>query len=189
MTVSTYQEAELETQARVGTIIAISYSAELKDGVAKELHESAAVTRWGIPGDKHYGETRMSQSQGGIVPNLQPISVCGIEAANAACERLGIPPVPHGGLGENILVEGLGDLSDIGPGDQIHITSPDGELKVALETYKQNPPCSNLMVYHRLMVKELFGRRGIFCTVLKEGEIRLGDRVNVVRDGAELFRG
>src|SRR3712207_8531466 len=48
---------------------------------------------------------------------------------------------------------------------------------------KQNEPCANLRVYHRLMPKELVGKRGVICTVLKEGKVRVGDRAEVVSEG------
>lgn len=181
------ENTDIET--RTGQIIAIAYSPELINGVGKELHDEAQVTRWGIPGDRHYGETRYSSSRKQVVPNNRPITVVGVEATRRAAERLGIPPVPPGGLGENFLIEGLGDLSELTSGDQLHFVSPEGTLKVALEVVDQNDPCSNLQVYHKLMVKELYGKRGLLCTVLKEGTSRLGDTVRVVRDGDTLYRG
>src|SRR5215210_153762 len=105
---------EIETvpraEVRTGTIIAIAYSPELIDGIGKELHDTARVTTWGIPGDRHYGETRVSR--GHVVANNRPITVVGVEGTREVCRRLGIPDIRAGGLGENFLTEGLGDLSD-----------------------------------------------------------------------------
>ena len=105
----------------MGKVIAIAYSQELIDNVGKETHDSAQVTRLGIPGDRHYGETRYSSSQRRRVPNDRPITICGAEATRAACEKLGVQSVPPGGMGENLLTEGLGDLSDLGAGDRLEI--------------------------------------------------------------------
>ena len=44
----------------------------------------------------------------------------------------------------------------------------------------QNEPCANLRIYHAKMVKALYGKRGVLCTVLKEGVVRVGDRVETV---------
>ena len=52
---------------------------------------------------------------------------------------------------------------------------------MTFEVRKQNEPCSNLQVYHRLMTKELMGRRGVICTVLKEGQVELGDTVALIK--------
>jgi hypothetical protein len=166
---------------KTGKVLAVCYSTELIDDVGKQPHESGEITRLGIPGDRHYGETRKSSTLG-IVPNDRPITIVGIEAAMAACERLGVPLIPVGGLGENLLIEGLGDLGDIEPGDRVRVV-PAGstEPSVVLVARKQNEPCANLKIYHRLMPKELFGKRGVICTVEKEGTVNAGDRVELVR--------
>jgi hypothetical protein len=177
--------AEATTGAQVtrtGTIIAIAYSAELIDNVKKEQHESAEITKWGIPGDRHYGETRYSSSKRMTLPNNRPITVLGVEATRAACEAIGIPTdtVPPGGMGENILTEGLGDLGDLKEGDRLQVLDDQGEPKVMLHIEGQNDPCVNLQVYHRLMTKNMMYRRGLLCTVIMEGRIDVGDRISIV---------
>src|SRR5438067_1764980 len=115
-------QAASESEAvRTGKIIAIAYSPQLINDVGKEQHDSAHITKWGIPGDRHYGETRYSQSKRMTLPNNRPITVLAAEAIRAACEAIGIPSdtVPPGGMGENILTEGLGDLGDLVEGDQL----------------------------------------------------------------------
>lgn len=169
-----------DTSVRTGTIIALCYSPELINGVGKVQHNSAQVTKWGIPTDRHYGETRVN-SRRQTVPNNRPITVVGVEAVRAACANLGIEEIPPGGLGENFLVEGLGDLSDVQPGDRFEVVSLDGEVKVVLDAWSQNPPCSSLSVYHKQLVKELYGKRGLLCTVAKEGTVELGDTFRLVR--------
>src|SRR5919199_3560616 len=91
---------------RTGKVIAVCYSPELFNGVGKQTHSSGEVTRLGMPGDRHYGETRVSSSRG-VVPNDRPITIVGQESLVDVCERLGVPLVPPGGLGENLLIEGL----------------------------------------------------------------------------------
>lgn len=172
-------EREAKRVLATGTVAAVCYSAELINGVGKEAHESGRVTKWGIPGDRHYGGTRVSR--GHVVPNNRPITVVGADGTRAACEKLGVPNIPPGGLGENILAEGLGDLGGMTGGDEIHILDERGEPKVVLSVGKQNDPCSNLMIYHKQMVRELMGRRGVLCTVLLEGDVRVGDAIAWVR--------
>ena len=165
-----------ETAIRTGTVIAVCYSKELINGVAKVPHDSGDIEQWGIREDRHYGETR-TDSKGEVVPNLRTITVLGVEATRSAAQNLGIAPIPPGGLGENLLLEGLGDLSEVGPGDEIRVLSADGEPKVILEVYKQNDPCSSTQFYHKMMVKELYGKRGLLCTVTKPGHVSVGDKV------------
>ena len=167
------------------TIVAVCYSRELINGVGKELHDEGQITRLGIPGDHHYGETRYSSTARKTLPNDRPITVCGDEAARAACERLGIPPIPVGGLGENLHLTGAGDLGDLQEGDEIRVLSSSGEPSAIVEVSKQNDPCSNLLIYHKQIVKELYGKRGVICTVLKEGPAHVGDKVEIVRKSSE----
>jgi hypothetical protein len=168
---------------RTAKVIAVCYSEKLKNNVGKEPKESGHVTEWGIPGDIHYGETRWSASERRIVPNNRPITVVGYEAGRDACERLGVPEIPAGGLGENFLLEGMGDLGDLVEGDKLHfIPAGESEPSVILEVRKQNEPCSNLLIYHKQMLKELMGKRGVICTVLKEGDVKVGDTVSLVRE-------
>ncbi len=171
-----------ETSVRTGTVLALCYSPELINGVGKVPHNSAQVTKLGIPTDRHYGETRVN-SRRQTVPNNRPIMVVGVEAVRDACAKLVIEEIPPGGLGENFLIEGLGDLSDVQPGDHFEVVTPDGEVKIVLDAWLQNPPCSSLSIYHKQMVKELYGKRGLLCTVAKEGMVSVGDKIELHRKG------
>ena len=168
----------MDTSVRTGTILALCYSPDLINGVGKVPHNSAHVTKWGIPTDRHFGETRVN-SRRQTVPNNRPITVVGVEAVRDTCAKLDIEEIPPGGLGENFLVEGLGDLSDVEPGDRFVVVSPDGEVKVVLDAWKQNDPCANLSFYHKQIVKELYGKRGLLCTVSKEGTVSVGDKIEL----------
>src|SRR5438067_13340170 len=184
MTTDTESTSPRSEAIRTGKVIAVCYSPELINGVGKQTHASGEVTRLGMPGDRHYGETRVSSR--GVVPNDRPITIVGRESLVDVCERLGVPLVPPGGLGENLLIEGMGDLSDVLPGDLVRVTpAPEGseaaEPTVVLLASKQNEPCANLQIYHRLMTKKLFGKRGVICTVVKEGTVHVGDRVELLR--------
>ena len=138
------------TVIRTGTVIAVCYSAELINGVGKEPHESGEITRLGIPGDRHYGETRVSPRLG-VIPNDRPITIVGVEGVRDVCEQLDVPTIPPGGLGENLLIEGMGDLGDILPGDLVRVLPADStEPSVILLARLQNEPCSNLQIYHKL---------------------------------------
>jgi MOSC domain-containing protein YiiM len=177
-------ETERETSVvGTGTIISIAHSPEMINNVGKEPRASAEITTWGIPGDRHYGKTRYSGSQRKTLPNDRPITIMAVEGVREACEALGIPAdtVPPGGMGENILTEGLGNLSDAAEGDRIHVLDENGKPKVILQVGGQNNPCSNLQFYHKQMTKQMMHKRGVVCTVLKEGHVEVGDRVTYIR--------
>lgn len=181
MSVEVERESTAAKVVATGCVLAIAYSVELINKVGKQTHDSAEIARWGIPGDKHYGETRLSRGQ--IVPNNRTITVAGVEGEREACAQLGIPLIPAGGLGENLLTEGLGNLSELAEGDEIHVLSGENEPKVILLVHKQNDPCVSTLLYHKQMAKALMGKRGVLCTVLKEGTVQVGDKVAWVRGG------
>ncbi len=80
----------------------------------------------------------------------------------------------EGGVGENLLVSGLGDLGDLQPGQRMRFSSG-----VELRVTGQNDPCKNLMVWHPQVPKQMLGRRGVICTVLVQGALRPGDSVEI----------
>ena len=118
-----------------------------------------AVEAHGLEGDRHAGPTRVSTRTKAAVPNDRQVTIVGQEALDDLGRELEVTLEP-GDLGENICVSGLGDLSDVQPG-AVLVTG----RGVAFRVTGQNEPCSNLMEYHRLLVKKSYGRRGLLATV------------------------
>jgi MOSC domain-containing protein YiiM len=160
---------------RRGTVLAVCWSPTLDRGVGKAPREAGRITRWGIPGDRHHGE--FDSKRGAPAPNDRPITVVAAEAVRAACADLGLPELAPGSLGENLLVEGLGDLSDLVAGDRLLVAPPDAAAGVELVVTEQNRPCKNLCAWHRDLPAALRGRRGVICVVHSEGEVKPGFRV------------
>lgn len=141
-----------------GTVVAVCIGrpGELwKTPVAGEV----TVEEHGLQGDRHAGPMRLSGRRKVQVPNDRQITIVGQEALDDLGRELEVTLEP-GDLGENICVSGLGDLSDVQPGALL-VTG----RGVAFRVTGQNEPCSNLMEYHRLMVKKSYGRRGLLATV------------------------
>jgi MOSC domain-containing protein YiiM len=159
-----------------GTVLAVCLSPQ--GGIPKFPQPEVVVTPYGIEGDCHSGPLRMNR-HGEAVPNRRQVSVCAQEVYDDLGARLGVR-VPPGGFGENILVQGLGDLSDLRPGDVLRFGGG-----VEVEVTAQNVPCANLSVYHPLVPKVVYGRRGIVGVVRAPGVLRPGEAVTVVRAGAE----
>lgn len=84
---------------------------------------------------------------------------------------------PFGLFGENLTTEGFDDR-DLAPGHRLRVGP------VLLEAVKNRQPCRTLAVRFdepkvlRLMVNS--GRLGWYYRVLEEGEVRAGDRVEVL---------
>lgn len=129
----------------------------------------------GLVGDFHAGPINRHKKKGPPEPNRRQVTVVAREAVEAVNLSLGIRLKP-GDLGENILVEGLGDLSELVAGDRITLSE-----HVVLEVTGQNRPCNTLAVHHPDIVKALEGRRGVTAIVQKTGTVRPGDQVQVLR--------
>lgn len=159
------------------TVVAVCLSD--KGGVPKYPQPYVTVGQYGVEGDYHSGATR-TNSRGETVANERQVSVVAVEAIEAAASALEVE-IPHGGVGENVLVRGLGDLSELAPGERL-VFGSGVELKVT----GQNDPCANLCVYHAKVPKLLYGRRGVLATVEKTGTLRPGDTVSVKPGGNDI---
>jgi len=170
----TQTNANLETRpaAPVGTIVAVCLRKE--GGVPKYPQPEVIVGEYGIEGDWHSGPMR-TRSNGEVVPNTRHVSLVAKEVFDDLNRELGTD-IPHGGFGENILVEGMGDLGGIAEGDVLRFSSG-----VELEVTAQNDPCKNLMVYHNQIPKLSYGRRGLLAVVRTTGRVKAGDTVSVIR--------
>ncbi|MDA2922395.1 MOSC domain-containing protein, partial [Patescibacteria group bacterium AH-259-L07] len=157
-----------------GKIAAVCISS--KGNVPKYPQEEVQVEQYGFVEDAHAGETRMSHRTKQKKFNDRQISLVAQEVLDSLNQELEISLKP-GDLAENITTEGLGDLSDISNRSLLQIGD-----SVVLEVTEQNNPCKNILIYHRLLVKKIYGRRGIFA-VVKQGvglRIRPGDIIQVL---------
>jgi MOSC domain-containing protein YiiM len=170
----TQTEADLKTRpaAPIGTIVAVCLRKE--GGVPKYPQPEVVVGEYGIEGDWHSGPMR-TRSNGEVVPNTRHVSLVAKEVFDDLNRELGTD-IPFGGFGENILVEGMGDLGDIAEGDLLRFSSG-----VELEVTGQNDPCKNLMVYHNQIPKKSYGRRGVLAVVKTTGSVKPGDTISVIR--------
>ncbi|OGZ44866.1 MAG: hypothetical protein A3J54_00380 [Candidatus Ryanbacteria bacterium RIFCSPHIGHO2_02_FULL_45_13b] len=135
----------------------------------------------GFIGDTHAGEKRISRRTGKLKWNDRQISLVGKEAIDYLNKHLSLSLKP-GDLAENITTEGLGDLSNLREG---HILIVGGVVFVVTE---QNDPCSNLALYHKLLVKESYGRRGVLAVVERGAGVLLrpGMTIDLI-DKAEVL--
>jgi MOSC domain-containing protein YiiM len=133
---------------------------------------------FGIVGDRHYGPTRRSyKDPTKEKPNDREISIVAQELYDVLNQEFGLT-LSAGNFGENLLVRGLGNLSQVL--DKTYLWIGKG---LVLRVSGQNNPCKNLMVYHTQLVKASYGRRGLLATVVGGvGEkIRAGDSIEILR--------
>lgn len=142
-------------------------------GVPKHSQPYIQVGPQGVEGDFHAGTVNRHKKSGPPEPNHRQLTVVAKEALDSANERLGTALGP-GSIGENLLVEGLGDLAGLRKDDVIVVGT-----EVALRVTGQNTPCATLSVHHKDIVKALMGIRGVTAVVVSTGVVRPGDSVIV----------
>ncbi len=153
-----------------GKVVAVCMRKE--KGVPKFPQSEVIIGEYGVEGDYRAGPMR-TRSNGEVEPNRRHVTLVAKEVFDDLNRQLGTD-IPAGGFGENILVAGLGDLSDIGEGTILSFSSG-----VELEVTGQNDPCKNLMVYDNQVPKRAYGRRGLLTVVRTTGRLKPGDSIAV----------
>ena len=150
-----------------GTVHAINTS---KGGVPKLPQPEASVTVDGLVGDRQ----RDRRYHGGPMRAVSLYSLERIRALQAEGH-----PVDVGTMGENVTVAGL-DWSRVGPGVRVSVGD------VLLEITRDAPPCKTIAGsfrdggFTRASQKVHPGWSRFYARVLREGSVRVGDRVAVV---------
>lgn len=160
----------MSTVAR-GRVAAVCLS--MIGGVPKYRTASIMIGAQGVQGDHHAGPFNRHKKSGDPEQNWRQVTLLAIEVLEEMNNRLKISLLP-GDLGENILVRGLGHLSQLKKGDRLAIGG-----QVVLEVTAQNRPCDTIRRYHRSLPEEIAGKRGIAAVVLAVGSVRPGDFIEV----------
>ena len=150
-----------------GRVISISMSAT--GGIPKYTQESIAIVAEGVEGDHHSGPINKHKKTGDPEPNHRQVTVVSEEVVLDLNARLGIEIKP-GDLAENVLVGGLGDLTQFEAGDRLELGDD-----VVLEVTGHNRPCDLIRKYHPDLVEEIAGKRGLATVVVVTGTVSAGD--------------
>ncbi|WP_292660515.1 MOSC domain-containing protein [Nitratifractor sp.] len=122
------------------------------------------VAGYGIEGDKYAGG-----------PEHKTVMIVGDLPYKMAKEELGVE-MEEGSLGENILLDF--DPHEFAPGTLFRI----GEAKIQI--VDSCTLCKHLAVFHPKLPRLIRDRRGRYCRIVEDGEIRVGD--TVIWEGREL---
>ncbi len=163
--------------ATQGRVIAVCSSPT--SGVPKYPREFVVIGPQGVAGDFHAGPVNRHKKSGEPEPNWRQLTLVAQEGLEELHSVLGISLGP-GDLGENVLVAGLGDLSQLEKGDQLALGP-----EVIVEVTSQNRPCSTLRSYHPDIVEALTGKRGVTAVVVTTGTVRVDDPCRVLAGARE----
>ena len=151
------------TEARLHSINVSS------DGVPKLQRDTCAVRRNGLEGDRQ----RDLENHGGPERAVSVYSLELIEALRAEGH-----PIAPGTIGENLTLAGL-PWNEMRPGVRIEV----GEVLLELASYA--PPCQIIAASFadgrvvRVSEKVNPGWSRLYARVVKEGTLRVGDRVHI----------
>ena len=167
-------ETAIERRHSMTTGTVIACCARQERGMPKYPRDEIDVGTYGVDGDYHAGPISSHGSSAGKA-NERQVSIVSKEVYDLLTgvrhRRRAIEP---GAFGENMLVEGLGDLSELASGDVLRIGD-----RVAIRVTDQNKPCSNLDYIDKSVLKACVGKRGIVGTVVSTGKVRPGDEVSI----------
>ena len=104
----------------MGTVLSVSLSP--KSGVPKYPQPEIHIGEYGVDGDFHSGPINRHKKTGREEPNDRQLTIVAKEVLDSLNQILGIG-LGGGSVGENILVEGIGDLGNLVAGDRLWIGS------------------------------------------------------------------
>lgn len=153
--------------------------------------ENVIVELGGIPGDRHFGLLVPADSRqklyprGTMIANRRQISIVSVEECALIARNLGIDMVAPEWLGANMAVSGVPELTSLPSGSRLLF--PDG---TGLICEGENLPClgpgevievmCGIPGLAKKFVPAAKKKRGIVCSVEREGVIRAGDRIRIV---------
>ncbi len=169
--------------AKAGTVAAVC-SSSVRD-FPKFAQLSVQMAVHGIVGDAHAVAPINPVTGTRVVRYLRAVSIVADEVRRDLNVTLGLSLNP-GDFNENLLVEGLGDLSDVEPGARLLLSGG-----VILQVTAQNFPCAKLEAFTcRGIIQATSGkspggavvnRRGLVAAVVQAGAARPGETVVLQR--------
>ncbi|MAS50456.1 MAG: sulfurase [Chloroflexi bacterium] len=150
----------------------VSVNSSIKGGIPKMPQDSIEIYKYGVRGDYHSGKTNFHAKKNNLD---RQITIVAKETVDFINKNIGNKISP-GSLGENILIHGFGDLSNV---SNKHIMKIGTD--VVLKINGQNQPCSTLNSIDKRVLKLIIGKRGLLATVESTGIIRKDDEVKIYK--------
>lgn len=184
-----------------GKVEAVLFAGD-SSGVSKEVKKIQVFSNRGVKGDVHYGKTRLLDvrerqlkefglPKGIEIANFRQFSATSDEELKAIAEAMGISNIKYGLLGENLVISGIDNLTQLPTGTMFMFRKPeDSSIRTAvLFAWKENTPCvipaRNIQESHgevkftKSFQTAALGKRGLVGVVYSSGFIHQGDRVEV----------
>lgn len=130
-------------------------------GIPKLPVDSVWITKAGLEGDGHNHEKHYRPEQAVCLQDIEMLKQLQSEGY----------PLYAGTTGENLTVQGL-NVNELPLGTILEF--PEGLI---IELSKVRKPCYVLDSINPQLKEDIIGRCGMYARVLKEGSIRIGDKI------------
>lgn len=184
-----------------GKVEAVLVAPFFSDHVSRSVKKIELVRGYGVKGDNHAG-TRLADvrekeflsfglAKGTEIANLREFSAVSQEELSEIAVKMNLPSLPHGCLGENLVLSGIPRLTELPTGTMLFFRKSSDQLRAAvLVVWKENKPClapGEALEKHfapRVNLASTFpkaaaGKRGLVGSIFSSGTIHAGDEVVV----------
>jgi MOSC domain-containing protein len=170
--------------------------------VSMNMKKIGLVRGHGVKGDSHAG-VRLADvrerpllsfglPKGIEIANHREFSAVSLEELAEIGALMGLPsPVPHGCLGENLVLSGIPRLTELPSGTLLFFRKNEAQIRTAvLAVWGENTPCQlpgeaiqerfpGIPGLAALFPKSAIGKRGVVGSVYCSGTVHVGDEVVV----------
>ncbi len=187
-----------------GQVVQVLVASRTDAIISSPADKIEVVYGHGVSGDRHVGSARRLDvresamlefgfSKGIMIANHRQFSAVSEEDLQAITSDLNLPsPIPSGCLGENIIVRGIPEFSQLPIGTMLFFQRSDGWARAAvLIIWDENKPCRTpgeeiqrhfpeVADIGMRFPKAAINRRGVVGSVYCSGSIHRGDVVDAV---------
>ena len=188
----------IERRTLAGRLKSVLMAARADDPVSEAV-DALELAIGGIPGDRHFGQTRKSGSRepwyprGTEIRSGREVTVVAVEELAEAAARMDLAALPAGWIGANLVIEGVPSLTFLPPGTRLFLA---GGGVLVVEAV--NNPCrragkaiaveSGRDDLELLFPKVAIGLRGVVASVERPGTVRAGTEVDVRVPEQRIYR-
>jgi len=181
--------AILKTSGRIGKLESLYIHTSKTDPITSEPCSSARASFAGLEGDSHNGlvrdscgRVRRQYTVGTTIRNVRQISIVSVEELQTIATGMNIPSISAAWLGANLCLQGIEDFTQVPPSSRLIFSSG-----VSLVVDMTNEPCkgpadvidTKYPGQGKHFVKHAMDLRGVTAWVECEGELAVGDKVEV----------
>jgi hypothetical protein len=188
----------VERRTLTGRLTSVLMATRAGDHVSDAV-DALELALGGIPGDRHFGQTRKSGSRepwyprGTEIRSGREVTVVSVEELGEIAARMALETLPAAWIGANLVIEGVPNLTFLPPGTRLFL---EGGGVLVVEAV--NSPCriAGKVIAREagrgdlelMFPKVAIGLRGVVASVERAGTVRAGTGVEVRVPEQRIYR-